>query len=181
MKPLHVATCNIPIRPHAYNTKRVSTLMNSFHSNLPRLSRMDAAVDALAPFGFPADKVKQGVKELLKVYGGDDGWPFIEEYSYKELIEALLRDVNEEDNNAVDTKEKNSEDQSEDVTSSSIAQTEQHEKTEESIPGGHLPRRLQPCYGWIESDEEEDDDFVFLKPSSCTRRISRWDLKPDDP
>ncbi|GER50975.1 guanylate cyclase soluble subunit beta-2 [Striga asiatica] len=118
---------------------------------------------------------------LNKVYGGDDGWPFIEEYAYKELIEALLRDVNEEDGNAVDTKETNLEEQSEAGTSSSVVQTEQHEKTEESKPEGHSPRRLQPCYGWLDSDEEEDNDFVFLKPSSCTKRKSRWDLRPDDP
>lgn len=28
----------------------------------------------------------------IKVYGGDKGWPFIEDASYNELIAALLRD-----------------------------------------------------------------------------------------
>ncbi|MCE3050503.1 hypothetical protein HAX54_047389 [Datura stramonium] len=61
-----------------------------------RLTRMDAAVDAMAPLGFDKRLVKITVKKLLKEYGGDELWPFIEEYSYKELIEAILRAQEEE-------------------------------------------------------------------------------------
>ncbi|KAK6929461.1 WIYLD domain [Dillenia turbinata] len=54
------------------------------------LRRMDAAIDAMKPFGFPKAVVEKTVKNLLKVYDGDAGWPFIEECSYKLLIETLL-------------------------------------------------------------------------------------------
>ncbi|CAN4101731.1 unnamed protein product [Withania somnifera] len=64
-----------------------------------RLSRMDAATDAMTPLGFDKRIVKKTVKQLLKEYGGDEGWAFIEEYGYKELIDAILRgqESNDED------------------------------------------------------------------------------------
>ncbi|KAL3653486.1 hypothetical protein CASFOL_003167 [Castilleja foliolosa] len=47
------------------------------------------------------------------------------------------------------------------------------------------PRGRLPCYGWIESDGEDEDDFVILKPAHAVtgrgKRKSRWDVKPDDP
>ncbi|VFQ77456.1 unnamed protein product [Cuscuta campestris] len=57
-----------------------------------RSTRMDAAVDAMGNLGFDADVVTRVVRELLDIYGGDEAWPFIEEYGYKELIDAVLRD-----------------------------------------------------------------------------------------
>lgn len=51
---------------------------------------MDAALDAMRNLGFEEEVVTRTVKELLDIYG-DDGWPFIEEYGYKELIDAILR------------------------------------------------------------------------------------------
>ncbi|KAF3433498.1 hypothetical protein FNV43_RR24600 [Rhamnella rubrinervis] len=50
---------------------------------------MDAALDAMAPFGFSQELVSQTVKELLRVYG-NDGWVFFEEASYKLLIDTIL-------------------------------------------------------------------------------------------
>ncbi|XP_022134195.1 uncharacterized protein LOC111006514 isoform X2 [Momordica charantia] len=52
--------------------------------------RIDAALDAMAPFGFSPKLVRDTVKELLSVYGGDDGWVFIEEGSYTLLIDTIL-------------------------------------------------------------------------------------------
>ncbi|CAI9091672.1 OLC1v1026756C3 [Oldenlandia corymbosa var. corymbosa] len=47
----------------------------------------------MRPMGFPDSVVRKRVRELLKVYGsGDEGWYFIEECSYKLLIETLLDD-----------------------------------------------------------------------------------------
>lgn len=69
-----------------------------------RLSRMDAATDAMTAFGFDERLVQKTVKQLLKEYGGDDGWAFIEEYGYKELIEAILREQESNDEDA--TKQK---------------------------------------------------------------------------
>ncbi|KAE8722808.1 hypothetical protein F3Y22_tig00013565pilonHSYRG00019 [Hibiscus syriacus] len=52
-------------------------------------TRKDAAIDAMKPYGFPVKVVKETIKELLNVYG-EDGWPFIEDSSYKVLLEAIL-------------------------------------------------------------------------------------------
>ncbi|GAU36652.1 hypothetical protein TSUD_213060 [Trifolium subterraneum] len=53
-------------------------------------TRMDAALDAMRQLGFEEKLVKETVEELLDVYEGLQGWPFIEEGSYKLLIETLL-------------------------------------------------------------------------------------------
>ncbi|CAH9121431.1 unnamed protein product [Cuscuta epithymum] len=53
------------------------------------LHRIDPALDAMRPLGFANDVVRKSVKDLLKVYG-DEGWAFIEEGSYRVLIDALL-------------------------------------------------------------------------------------------
>ncbi|XP_059666417.1 uncharacterized protein LOC132312173 [Cornus florida] len=55
-----------------------------------RLTRMDAAIDAMNQLGFPKDLVRKTAKGLLKEYGGDDGWAFIEGDAYKLLIETIL-------------------------------------------------------------------------------------------
>ncbi|XP_016474802.1 uncharacterized protein LOC107796531 isoform X1 [Nicotiana tabacum] len=65
-----------------------------------RLSRMDAAVDAMTPFGFDELLVRKTVNKLLKEYEGDEGWEgwaFIEDSGYKELIDAILRDQEAKD------------------------------------------------------------------------------------
>ncbi|XP_021617613.2 uncharacterized protein LOC110618707 isoform X2 [Manihot esculenta] len=50
------------------------------------LKRIDAAVDALRSMGFPEALVRR------TAYGGDDGWTFIEECSYKLLIDSILEE-----------------------------------------------------------------------------------------
>ncbi|KAF8397315.1 hypothetical protein HHK36_016228 [Tetracentron sinense] len=55
------------------------------------LKRIDAAIDALHPLGFSKNVVRETVKALLKVYGGS-GWVFIEEASYKVVIETILEE-----------------------------------------------------------------------------------------
>ncbi|XP_061343582.1 uncharacterized protein LOC133289611 [Gastrolobium bilobum] len=59
-------------------------------NNMAGNSRMDAALDAMRPFGFDERLVQETVGELLEVYEGTQGWIFIEEASYKLLIETLL-------------------------------------------------------------------------------------------
>ncbi|CAJ1971001.1 unnamed protein product [Sphenostylis stenocarpa] len=54
------------------------------------ITRMDAALDAMRQFGFGIRLTRETVHELLDVYGGTQGWPFIEEACYKLLIETLL-------------------------------------------------------------------------------------------
>ncbi|KAG4924551.1 hypothetical protein JHK87_050091 [Glycine soja] len=58
------------------------------------ITRMDAALDAMRPLGFRTQLILRTVNELLdgllQVYGGNQGWCFIEEAYYKLLMEALL-------------------------------------------------------------------------------------------
>ncbi|KAI3748809.1 hypothetical protein L6452_12164 [Arctium lappa] len=57
-----------------------------------RTSRMDAAIDAMAPFGFTEEVVVAKMRQLLKEYGGQNGYVFIELDAYSVLLEALLAD-----------------------------------------------------------------------------------------
>ncbi|CAK8572377.1 unnamed protein product [Lathyrus sativus] len=60
-------------------------------------TRMDAALDAMAPFGFPNKLVRRTVDQLLEVYGGNEGWVFIEDAAYTLLINTLLEHQQEQD------------------------------------------------------------------------------------
>ncbi|XP_020209717.1 uncharacterized protein LOC109794678 isoform X2 [Cajanus cajan] len=54
-------------------------------------TRMDAALDAMEPFGFSRNLIQSTVHTLLKVYGGStEGWVFIEDSGYALLIDTLL-------------------------------------------------------------------------------------------
>lgn len=53
-------------------------------------TRVDAALDAMSPYGFSEELVEEKVRELLNVYGGDVGWIFIEEFSYSLLLDYIL-------------------------------------------------------------------------------------------
>lgn len=57
-----------------------------------RQSRMCAAIDAMRPFGFSPKTVQAKVRALLKEYGGDDCWPFIESDAYTLLITSILEE-----------------------------------------------------------------------------------------
>ncbi|XP_021664984.2 uncharacterized protein LOC110653580 isoform X2 [Hevea brasiliensis] len=59
------------------------------------LKRIDAAVDALRLMGFPEAVVRR------TAYGGDEGWTFIEEGSYKLLVDSILeeQEKSERENN----------------------------------------------------------------------------------
>ncbi|RZB67663.1 hypothetical protein D0Y65_037828 [Glycine soja] len=50
---------------------------------------MDTAVESMHQLRFGKQLVPEMLKELLDVYG-TSGWPYIEEASYKLLIEAIL-------------------------------------------------------------------------------------------
>lgn len=56
-----------------------------------RNTRTDAALDAMRPYGFADNEICAAVNDLLKnVYGGDEGWFFIEDASYSVLIDRLI-------------------------------------------------------------------------------------------
>ncbi|KAI4306806.1 hypothetical protein L6164_030052 [Bauhinia variegata] len=66
------------------------------------LRRLDAALDAMRPYEFPEQLVRETIDQLLEVYGGKEGWPFIEEASYSVLLEVIL----EKQNNSAEEEKK---------------------------------------------------------------------------
>ncbi|KAL5710377.1 hypothetical protein ACHQM5_020947 [Ranunculus cassubicifolius] len=105
-------------------------------------TRMDAAIDALSAMGFPKPLIKRKVMELLKVYNG--GWRFIEEFSYKVLLEAIIEDQ----------------------------ENESEKKNSESMEDGVEPSTAQNVSKpSCDTDDDDNDDMVLvrrhrLKPSS---------------
>ncbi|XP_038721353.1 uncharacterized protein LOC120013576 isoform X2 [Tripterygium wilfordii] len=65
------------------------------------LTRMDAAVDAMRKYGFSEKSVREEMNNLLKIYG-EDGWAFIEEDSYRVLLDKLLEKSVEEEQQCKD-------------------------------------------------------------------------------
>ncbi|KAF5800092.1 putative histone-lysine N-methyltransferase [Helianthus annuus] len=62
----------------------------------PRDSRMDAAIDAMKPFGFTEELVTAKMRQLLKEYEGE--YMFIEADAYSVLLECLISNPNIEHN-----------------------------------------------------------------------------------
>ncbi|OVA17637.1 WIYLD domain [Macleaya cordata] len=205
-----------------------------------RQTRIDAAFDNLEPLGFTKKVIRSKVKELLKVYGGDAGWAFIEEASYKLLIEFILEDQEKEllkiesqevDERALAIGEPSGAgtsyqvDRLDEPTSSEPGMEELKERLEDNnclLPAaeenlqeklsfivssankdgdfvfpcitpdrGAGCRRRKPCFGFIDSDED-DEDFVYPvtraslncgmiqnRSNGRKERKSRWDVKPD--
>ncbi|KAF0914550.1 hypothetical protein E2562_030356 [Oryza meyeriana var. granulata] len=60
--------------------------------------RIDAAIDHFIPMGYATADIRAVIKKLLKdeVYG-NDGWPFLEEDSYRVVQEALFEKQEQEE------------------------------------------------------------------------------------
>ncbi|XP_031501448.1 uncharacterized protein LOC116265054 [Nymphaea colorata] len=59
------------------------------------LKRVDAAYDAMLPLGFSRSQIKSAIDSLKKVYGDKIVWRFIEDGSYRILIDTLLEQQKE--------------------------------------------------------------------------------------
>ncbi|XP_027366982.1 uncharacterized protein LOC113873175 [Abrus precatorius] len=99
-------------------------------------TRMDAALDAMTPFGFPNKLVRRTVDQLLKVYGGKEGWVFIEDSAYTLLIDTLLE------------KQSNSEAQD-----GLIEEAKPGDGPNEASPAGCSNSILLPCSNMQTSDD----------------------------
>eukprot|EP00249_Psilotum_nudum_P014961 c25092_g2_i1 orf=293-1522(+) len=53
------------------------------------------AVQALLEYGFPETVIHRTLRTLLKVYGGESGWPLLKENNYAVVIERILTDQDE--------------------------------------------------------------------------------------
>ncbi|XP_074268880.1 uncharacterized protein LOC141592188 [Silene latifolia] len=166
------------------------------------LMRMDAAIDALKPMGYSPDFVRRKVKELLAVYGGDEGWPFIEGAGYKSLIEYILDDGNEDGQCEQGEPSAKNDDKDQDTAEEEPSQAEPSSETFEPLYSSQdtlllspdtvltplTPLKVRkPCFGWI--GPKDEDDYVLLKPAPVQgwksgewrkKRKSRWDVGPND-
>ncbi|XP_014513079.1 uncharacterized protein LOC106771596 isoform X2 [Vigna radiata var. radiata] len=140
-------------------------------------SRMDAALDAMHIYGFSKQLVR------ATVYGGNEGWVFIEDSSYTLLIDTLLESQLNPSPPVAGLIEANSGDGPNEVTPAGCSNGALlaccKAQTSESQPAGNLAlrenhgpkipqlnhKRRRPCYGWISSDEE-NEDLTELIPKS---------------
>ncbi|OMO76236.1 hypothetical protein COLO4_25628 [Corchorus olitorius] len=178
--------------------------------------RIDAAYAALRPMGFADSVIRDTIRGLLKAYGGSDYWSFIEEYSYKLVIEKILEEQAkpEQKNSKEDGPEENhnvEDEPRQQHCDSPVRSPEIHStpvsspvvvcpprgtrvtptsSKDESSPqpmGGRqcsspqsssaVPlrspsvkpkpiKRRKPCYGWLDSDEEDEPELCYLPPSN---------------
>ncbi|CAH9060409.1 unnamed protein product [Cuscuta epithymum] len=165
-----------------------------------RSTRMYAAIDAMRNLGFDEEVVVQTVKQLLGIYGGEDGWPFIEEYGYKELIDAILRDSetpregNLEKNESLQSEAPNA--RAEDVAGSSsntapemvcsevgdfapegenisIVKSPSSSTCTNNVNAGHMPLVSEDEIGLKETGEHHSDQStLILKEGSKDNSIS---------
>ncbi|XP_074569811.1 uncharacterized protein LOC141826462 isoform X2 [Curcuma longa] len=69
------------------------------------MKRIDAAFDALLPYGFTKQTIEATIKKLLKVYDDDAAWHVIEEGTYKLVVETILDDQEQDARQAEKAKE----------------------------------------------------------------------------
>ncbi|CAL9123580.1 unnamed protein product [Musa textilis] len=146
------------------------------------MMRIDAAIDALLPYGFSKATICSTVKKLLEIYDDPAAWHVIEEDTYRLVIETILAEQEEkarevqrarEEANASEgpsrVAEANLLNSSSDLDCGrkqsvsgegqlALAIVECDRRQLESGSGSHqtpIPRRT-PCYGWISEDEDED-------------------------
>ncbi|XP_047329691.1 probable inactive histone-lysine N-methyltransferase SUVR1 [Impatiens glandulifera] len=129
----------------------------------PRNTRMDAAIDALLPMGFPRAIVRKRVNHLLSVYGGDESWKFIEEDAYKVLIDSFL-DEQEESMSIQCIEDKKDDDTS--IREGEIVPCLENEAhLEVAVP-------LRRSYELSRSDDESDDDeMLHFDPATSPSHI----------
>uniref|UniRef100_A0A0E0LYA3 WIYLD domain-containing protein n=1 Tax=Oryza punctata TaxID=4537 RepID=A0A0E0LYA3_ORYPU len=157
--------------------------------------RIDAAIDHFTPMGYATADIRTVIKKLLQVYGGNDGWPFLEEDSYRVVQEALF-DKQEQEEQQQQLEEAPLVDKSLsiiEVNNVMPAETEQQVEDADPMLVGlpaveatlPLPEATvtygtrRPCYGWIEEYESETDNEEQPASLICKRkRPSRWDIKP---
>ncbi|CAD5180233.1 uncharacterized protein LOC103990200 [Musa acuminata AAA Group] len=172
------------------------------------MMRIDAAIDALLPYGFSKETICSTVKKLLKVYDDAAAWHIIEEDTYRLVIETILE---EQEEKAREEQRANEEAKASEGPSlvaeanllnssldldcsrkqsvsgegqSALAVRECDPRQLESGSGSHqTPRpRRTPCYGWISEDEDEDVPQERAvegeRPQRARKRPSGWDVKP---
>ncbi|MFX6572797.1 hypothetical protein ABTG52_07370 [Acinetobacter baumannii] len=115
----------------------METGQSFFRSSIIFAFVKNGCLDAMTPYGFSGLRVRQTVRQLLKEYGGNEGWPFIEAYAYKELIDAILRDGQASNGHMESVEGQNSskpEEEGGDVSGTSVAITGEKDIQEPELP-----------------------------------------------
>ncbi|XP_042026753.1 uncharacterized protein LOC121773897 [Salvia splendens] len=177
--------------------------------SIKRLTRMDAAVDAMLPLGFSEAMVKKRVKKLLKEYGGDEGWPFIEESAYSVLIESILENMNDDEQTQLEEKDAQNElsepvgnqeanqlpdktcgdeepvcsrafDTQEDVPSDIVEHPSEAVAEVTPLPSSSTPRDSNSLLLLAMKRKIilDDDELIVLKPAASTAMGERATLNP---
>ncbi|EER96920.1 hypothetical protein BDA96_02G248200 [Sorghum bicolor] len=104
--------------------------------------RIDAAIDHFTVMGYAARDVKAVVTDLLKVYGGPDAWPLLEEGGSYQVVQERLFEIEE--------KEKEKKDQQ--------LLLEYHQQQDGQQVEDELPQHQEPAA------DEEAEDPMFIEP-----------------
>ncbi|KAG2634048.1 hypothetical protein PVAP13_2NG292200 [Panicum virgatum] len=178
----------------------------------PRLKRgerrIDAAIDHLAQYGFPRPQIPQDHQQpptvLLTIYVsiiqlyGRDGWVFLEEGSYRVVLDKLL-----EEQGQLEKQEEAAEDKATPENDMEVSQavhsevpTESQSTLEQQASPNSLPpqklvlpvppatraaRARPPCYGWINGPRltiipQKDVPNPAETLPSKRKRPTRWDV-----
>ncbi|KAG0548584.1 hypothetical protein BDA96_01G178900 [Sorghum bicolor] len=160
--------------------------------------RIDAAIDHLAQYGFAKPQIRKIINELLQLYG-KDGWVFLEEGSYRVVLDKLLEEQMQEDQKQEAAAAEEASPQNESHSALELQASPNSSPRLECVlplPSAKGPPRARPpCYGWISEEsgtesEPEDREILSDVPKndipnpvetlpSKRKRPSRWDVRPN--
>lgn len=140
--------------------------------------RIDAAIDRLSHYGFPRPDIRRVINELLQLYGRD-GWVFLEEGSYRIVLDRLLEEQAQQQQQQQQEAAADEAPPENDAQISEVhAPAESESAVEQAKPRARpieypplepivlLPgpaatgtvRPRPPCFGWISDSESESDN-----------------------
>ncbi|CAL9777942.1 unnamed protein product [Musa acuminata subsp. burmannicoides] len=141
------------------------------------LKRIDAALDALLPYGFSKETICSTINKLLKVYDDNAAWYLIEEGSYSLVIETILEEQKQEAREEGRTREEatasrissNVAQAEEPVNWKDISSTDLNQGLEHKVNGGGQPnltaREVEPLSASSSGCHQNlSNQFISLRP-----------------
>lgn len=136
--------------------------------------RIDAALDALRPMGFNDKVVRRTVTNLLKVYGGDNGWRFIEDGYYQLLIDSIV------DEQANTEKEGCSQKGAKDKEEEDKCQVETHSPPPADVLSSPLKERCSENDPFSPERRSAITQFPRKKNDQPTQALKPCSLRPEN-
>ncbi|PWZ58359.1 hypothetical protein Zm00014a_001492 [Zea mays] len=137
--------------------------------------RIDAAIDHLSQYGFAKPQIRKIINNLLQLYG-KDGWLFLEEASYRVVLDKLLEEQAQDDQKqeAAAAEEASPPQNGMEVAlvhdeapngSQSALELQASPNSSPPLecvlplaPAKGPPRARPPCYGWISEESGSDSE-----------------------